>query len=236
MAWMDDLAGHAHKSLDERVRDALAMRGVTDAQIDHYGVGYIDGKLPDTYEIPVPFRAWCQGGRKLQDSYVFPLTNTLGVVRGFQFRSVDRQAKRYSDYFEDERQPEAIFFGLAQAMPHVWEHESIFLVEGPFDLFPIQSVFPGIVATLTARVTEPLIRVMKRLVKDVWMGYDNDPPGRQGCARFMKEHGKDFNCHDVVYPKTAFYDGRVSKDPCDLWEAWGQDGLGKFVRSVTGAV
>lgn len=228
MPWLDDLVTFAHSRLDDRVRDELALRGVSDDQIDLFQIGHLDRSLPPG--CPKEFTEWARGGARLDDVYVLPLTNVLGAVRGLQFRHVARERSGYDDFIVDKG--EAVLFGLAQAMPHIWKTESIFLVEGGFDLFPVQRAFPGVVATLTARVVESLTRVLRRMVTEVWLGYDMDPTGRKACASFAREHGKEFRCHTVTYPQPKSPNGKPPKDPNELWELWGDQRFGAFVQTV----
>lgn len=237
MTWMDDLTAYAAAGIDGRTKEALWGRGVTDEQIAEYGLGYLDRDLPDL-PYSETFLKWADNGNKLDDVFVLPLTNTLGAIKGFQFRHVDRERAGYMDFIAEKG--EAVLFGLNQAMPHVWKSRSVFLVEGAFDLFPVQRVNPATVATLTARVVDPLVRILRRLADQVVMGYDMDEAGRASCEKFAKWHGKaspvgakEFDVRIVDWPQAAM-DGGFIKDPSDLWEALGDDQFGKFVRSVSG--
>lgn len=205
------------------------MRGVSDAQINLFRIGYIDREFPA--DLPQDFLKWANG-KAIEDVYVFPLTNTLGDVRGFQFRYVDRERSGYMDYILDDGQP--VLFGLAQAMPTIWRTGHVLLVEGNFDLFPIQRAFPGTISTLTARVPENLIHTFRRLVREIWFGYDMDAAGRRGIANFARDHGQGFVVHQIDYPTPLMPNGKKAKDPGDLWEVWGDDKLGSLVRSLLG--
>ena len=230
MTWLDELTAHAQTNLSDRVRDALYARGVSDEQVAEYRIGYLDRKLPD-FEGMGDFLKWAHQGSRLDDVLVLPLTNTLGVIHGFQFRHVDRARKGYLDFLPYKE--ESVLFGLGQAMPHVWRTEGIWLVEGAFDLFPIQRHFPGVVATLTARVPENLVRVMRRMVRHVWVGYDMDAAGRSAAADFARGYSGDFRVETVYYPQAHVLGSTLpTKDPGDLWEAWGDEQLGRFVQSV----
>jgi len=222
MTWMDDLVAYAASKVDERVRDALLGRGVSDSQAAAYGIGHLCDELPD--DVPDEFRAWAKG--KIGDVLLFPLTNSLGDIRGFQVRSVERGKSGYSDYMPDKREP--CLFGLCQATKAMWETRSVFLVEGAFDLFPIQRAFPAVVATLTARAEPAFARLLKRLVDRVWVGYDMDAAGRRGCSGFARDHGRDLEVYIVSYPEP-----NKVKDPGDLWEAWGDSRLIPYVRALT---
>lgn len=232
MTWLDDLATAAQGGLNESVLDALSARGVSEAQVTSHGIGYLNGELPDI-DFPNTFLEWSGNGAKLRDVFVFPLTNALGAVRGVQFRYVDRARGGYMDFIDGK--DEAILLGLAQAMPFIWETRSVYLVEGAFDLFPVQRVFPGTVATLTARVTEPMIRLLRRLVSRIWLGYDADDPGQKAAERFQKNHGHEFNVRIIRYPRIPMVGtDKLSKDPGDIWETWGDSRFQTYLRPLLG--
>jgi DNA primase len=221
MNWMQELTSFAAAQVDERVRDALLGRGVSDEQIAQYQIGHLNKLLPDG--VSDNFRKWAVG--KLDDVLLFPLTNSVGEVLGFQVRSLAQGKRGYSDYLPEKR--EACLFGLGQALPKMWETRSVFLVEGAFDLFPVQRAFPPVVATLTAGVAPSLARLLRRTVDRVWMGYDMDAPGRRGCDYFARVHGHDFQVYIVKYPNLEGV-----KDPGDLWEAWGDSRVIPFIQDL----
>lgn len=228
--WLDALVSHAASRLDERVQEALFARGVSEEQMTVYQLGYLDRELP-SLDYPQEFLEWSHHGKKLDDVLVLPLTNTLGVVRGLQFRHVERDRTGYMDWFATKEEP--VLFGLGQAMPHVWATRSIYLVEGAFDHFPLQRHIPTIVATLTAHVGANFLRSLRRLVDEIWLGYDMDQAGRHACLAFTKAHGKEFTrVHTVTYPKVQIVGGHVVKDPGELWEAWGDSQVAQFVRTL----
>lgn len=212
--------------MPDRARETLWGRGVSDEQIEAFGIGYIGQELPGIL-LPEPFVKWASD--KLDDCFVLPITNAIGEIRGLQFRHVERGRSGYMDFLPE--QEEAVGFGLAQAMESVWKSEEVVLVEGGFDLLPIQRVKPAVVATLTARVTEPFVRLLRRLVRRVWIGYDNDSTGNRAYQRFLNQHGRDFDIRRLLYPKSLF-GGKAAKDPGDLWEAWGDTRLKQFLQTA----
>lgn len=228
MNWLDNLTTYAQKSLGDREREVLWGRGVSDEQIETYRLGYLEDGLPNLDLCPDTFRAWSDDGRKLKDVFLLPMTNTQNQVLGVQFRYVDRSRKGYMDFLADDE--EVSLFGLGPAMPHIWRTKSVWLVEGGFDLFPIQRVHPQTVATMTAKVSEPLFRILRRFVDDVWLGYDNDAAGIRGAQSFIKEYGDQVRVHEVRFPRVRKVNGEQSKDPADVWEAWGDEQLGVFIR------
>lgn len=226
MTWYDQLVEHACGQVDDRIAETLNARGVSDEQIREFKIGYLDKMLPP--EMPEAFLRWAHGGEKLDQVYVFPLTNVLGETHGVQFRHVQRDRTGYMDYFDQKG--EAVLFGLGQAAPHIWRTGSILLVEGNFDLLPVQRHIPQTVATLTARVVEPLLWYLRRICKRIDFGYDNDSTGRLGVSRFQKQHGHEFEIGDIKYPQLKMSNGKLSKDSSDLWELWGDRKLGNFLQ------
>lgn len=227
--WFEILVDHAHESVTDEVREALWSRGASDEQIAQFKVGYLDGDLPPA-EYPTPFLEWSGNGRKLAGCFLFPLTNTLGEVRGFQFRPVDRTKKEYMDFFLNRAEP--VFFGLGQAMPSIWTTGEAVLVEGAFDFFPAQRVHPGTISTLTAKVSDVLLRTLHRLVRRLFLFYDGDQLGRRVSEKFLKEHGPEFDVlRAITYPFGVTLNGKPIKDPADLWEAWGDDRFNPYLKS-----
>jgi DNA primase len=221
--WVKVLVDYASNNLTDRERDLLMGRGVSRDQMALYQLGHLNRSLPDG--LPEHFTRWAS--EKIDDVYLFPLTNTMGAVRGFQLRHVDRSIPGYQDYFLDKS--EACQFGLGQAIKAMWETRSVYLVEGTFDLFPIQRAMPAVVATLTAWCSPAMMRVLRRIVDRVYLGYDNDATGLKGHREFVERYGDEFEVYVVQYPKVP---GSKIKDPGDLWEAWGDTQLVPFIQAV----
>jgi DNA primase len=229
MGWVDDFVAFSKGNLDDRVLESLYFRGVSQEQVNLFQIGYINKVLPDT-QIPKSFLTQFNEGAKLEDSYVFPLTNPLGEILGFQFRAVERESKQYSDYLMTDAEP--VLFGLGQSMPHIWTLESACVVEGAFDFFPVQRVLPYTIATITSKIRDNLLRWLIRLVRRLYMFYDNDSPGLRANSDFLNEHGSKLELVKILeYPRGVTLPGtkKLVKDPGDLWEAWGDDKLGPFL-------
>lgn len=231
MRWLDDLVEKAHVNLKgERELEAAWSRGLSDEQIVEFKVGYLDGPISGI-AYPKEFLEWSRPGQKLVDVFVFPLTNALGQVKGVQFRHVKRDVKGYTDYFISKDEP--AYFGLAQAMPYVWETRRICLVEGVFDLFPVQRVFPYSVTTMTSSVTTTFYRFLLRNVKEVWFGYDSDGAGRKGVLEFREKYGSTFErIRSPQLPRLKMSNGKLTKDPSELWEVLGSEKLGVYLKTA----
>lgn len=232
MTWLEEFVALAHDCLGVRVIEALWARGVSSEQIEMYQLGYMSGQLPKL-EYPKAFLEWCRGGRRLEDSFVLPLTNALGQIRGLQFRRVDPDKKGYSDYTPFPEEPST--FGFVQAMPHIWRTEAVVIVEGVFDVFPVQRCIPQVIPMLTNRLSEAMGRALKRLVTDIWLAFDMDPKGREAVLRTSWTYRDRFTIHDIKFPSPMALDGRRRvKDPSELWEVWGDDRFKKVLQDLVG--
>jgi len=232
MSYLNTIAAYAKANLNDRAVESLMSRGVSEEQIELFGVGYIDGKLPELPAEAQDFLRWSCSGEKLPNMYAFPLTNLIGEVNGLQFRSLDKEVKGYRTFYDNKREP--ALFGLGQAANFLLDTEMVFLVEGVFDLFPVHRAIPWVTATLTARVTQKLARTLKRLVSVIWLGYDRDRAGREASDRVERFYGKVFDVRRFDFPDKTF-DGRPIKDLADLWESWGDDRTIEQVRKVVGS-
>jgi DNA primase len=227
VGFLADLAAHANAQMPQRVHEALWARGVSDQQIALFKIGWLSA-LP-ALEVPDEFKAWWAGHRwRLVNTYVFPLTNALGDIQGLQFRDVDENRRGYLDYFGSKEEP--IFFGLAQAMPSIWDTETVWLVEGVFDLCPLQRHLSNIISTIHAGVSKQLWRLLRRMVRRIHLAYDVDRVGAQVSYDIVREMGRHFEIKVVKFPRIPFRD-RFAKDPNEFWSIWGDDRLGAFARA-----
>jgi DNA primase len=227
MQWLEDLVEFAQFQLDEKVQEALWARGASEQQIEDYRIGYLNDQLPKA-DYPPGFLEWW-GRQPRDDVFVFPLTNTLGHVRGIQLRHVDPGRKGYTDYLATKEEP--ICFGLAQAMPAVWNTGRVCLVEGNFDLFPIQRQAPYTISTLHAGLPTPLWRVLRRLVRQISLVYDMDSGGKNAAFQITSKYGKHVKVQTIKLPLVPYKNrGRAIKDPGELWEVWGDGPLGVYLR------
>lgn len=230
MTWLDALVEHAHGGMTPDVREQLWQRGVTDAQIDGFQIGCLTGaKIRPGIEVSPRFHAWwATHSAQFGDALVFPLTSTLGVVHGLQFRDLQPKVRGYLDYFEVKEEP--AFFGLAQAMPSVWETERVWLVEGVFDLCPLQRHVPNVISTMHAGVSKQLARVLRRIARTLLIAYDMDSTGLSVSYDLARDLKDLFEVVIVKFPRVRLATGGIAKDPNELWSAWGDSGLGAFLQ------
>lgn len=233
MGFLADLATRAHAQMPRRVHEALWARGVNDQQIDLFKIGWLSGQLPSELKVPDEFKTWWGGHQwRLVNTYVLPLTNSLGEIQGLQFRDVDEKRGGYLDYFGSKE--EAVFFGLSQAIPSMWATEEVWLVEGSFDLCPLQRHLTNIVSTLRAGVSLPMWRLMRRMVRTIHLAYDMDSTGMKVAHDIVRKMGRHFSIKIVKFPPIPLESkGRLAKDPNEFWSVWGDARMGTFIRDYT---
>lgn len=227
-----DLVEYSKGRLGEEERLYLHGRGVDTDQINRFGLGYMKGDLPSFGD---SFDLWASGVGLSGGVYTFPLTDILGRVRGVQFRFEDTRRYRYLDYFEDD-EGYPVLFGLSQAISTVWVSETITVVEGVFDLFPLERLYGrGIVATLTAGVRSNFRRFLSRFCNRVVVAYDNDAAGDRAYNE-IKQGAVFYEVERLVCPKIRKQgvSDKYTKDFGDLWELWGDEKLKSYLIDQTG--
>lgn len=208
--------GDCRAALDDDRMELLLDRGVTREQADLFGIGYA-GKIehPDMLE-------WAKK-YQVEDVFVFPVTNACGDVCGVQCRSTNKDKKGWQKFFWSKT--DAMGFGLAQALPHIWETRTALLFEGNYDLFPIQRFRPNAFSVMTVHVSVKLMRLLERLCDRVVFCYDSDEAGVNAVETYKQRELK-FRV-DVLSPRLK---SGKAKDFSELWEMYGDPGILSFLE------
>lgn len=178
-------------------------------------------------------------GESLTGCLVFPQRSPKGTLLGVEVRSM------YEKWVGKYQLPAAawnpIWIGMQRAMPRVWAGGDVWVVEGAFDLFPLEWGVPetdAILASGRARLSWSHVEYLRRYCKGwVYMVYDNDEAGQQGMHGWTDKAGKwrqgalkslervKLRCMPIVY--------RGGKDPGEIWDAHGAEGIRKaFSRRI----
>lgn len=213
---------HGHLKNSTKALQYLVSRGVTEDQIYALKLGYIPPEVwppffskDDGTDAEKFYLNKSKNGYKLKGKLLFPLTNPLGLYRGFQVRTPSEETKDYWKFYTLDSDIDALFFGLKSAMPYIWETREVVLVEGIFDLFPIRRTFPNSICTGTARMSDLQIKFLKRYVDRITFALDNDEYGDRAYNVFRQEHSSHFQSLN----KLAY----LGKDPSDSWDRLGED-------------
>jgi len=224
-----DIVAKAHALMDYEDEDPfggyayLRSRGVTDEQIRTFtlGLGPKAVSMPPDTDDGARFNKQYRG--TLNGNVVLPLYNSSGTLRGIETRLWEE--RKYSQYYLDGWKEDAVFLGLPHALASIWETGTVFLVEGAFDYFPVQRVFPNTLCPLTAKLTDTQTRFLHRYARNVVFLFDRDAKGIGYSTRVMEQYnhtGTDrFLVHQLAYP---------AKDPGALYEAWGPDRFSSYLR------
>jgi DNA primase len=230
-AWVNKLIVEAHIGLTENnsvsataARQFLAGRGVSQDDIVIHNIGFA-GPSFVVSECAPDFVPWSD--QFLRDCIVFPIYSMLEEEIGMQIRLIDTQkhTRPYKQYYAYHRDIHPYFFGLPQALPHVYESGYLVIVEGIFDYFAVRKITPNVVAVLTSGVPVACRRFFKRFTKRVVALLDMDQPGREGAehlARYAESEG-----YHVVIPTYS------EKDPGELYKKGKMQEIQRIVSSTS---
>jgi hypothetical protein len=163
---------------------------------------------------------------------VCPMVSPKGGVIGFEARNTKKKA--LSEFVLPEGAWNPLWLGLTpEAMRRIWAGGDVWVVEGLFDLFPLQWVVPEtdvVLATLRARMTDKHVEFLRRFCKGwVHMVYDQDEQGRKATHGWTDQEGRfrwgalkklgrvGLRCRDVPYSG--------GKDPGEIWDKGGAPAL-----------
>lgn len=189
--FLDILARNLHASISRYpdILKYLYSRYVTDDDIREYELGF-------SKFISVPkesctdykrFIDECWKGRKIENKVIFPIKDRLGVTVGLIGRSIE--AKEFKVFVTEEAKYAGFFFGLFQALPHIYKEKKVFLVEGPFDLYALKRVLPNVIATLTSGISENQYNLIRRYCDVIMVIFDSDIPGKRGAREALEYKG-----------------------------------------------
>jgi DNA primase len=190
-----------------RARTYLAERGVGDAVIERFALGYAPGsgdalvkhlatqgvRREDALAAGLVARR-ADGGLydRFRDRVIFPIADTAGRVCAFGGRVLPGSARPGADappkYLNSPESP--IFqkgrtlYGLALARAAIRERGRAVVVEGYLDVVALaQAGIEEAVAPLGTALTVDQLRVLRRLSERVIACFDGDAAGRRAAAR-----------------------------------------------------
>jgi len=228
--FLDALTTILHASIS-RYPEALAYlksREVTAEDVRKYRIGY--SKVVRVPEDNSTDRARFQDetwqGRKLEGKIIFPFQDALDRTVGLAGRSIE--SKEFKNFVTEEGKFIGFFFGLAQALPYIYETRKVYLVEGFFDLLAFAKVFPNTVATVTSGLNEAQHDQLSFYCDTIVACFDSDQAGRDGTEKAMKWNNVRSMC---LGPALTGY-----KDPAECLEKLKLPAFTKFVKSMADKV
>lgn len=228
MTW---LAEHLQSlALSEEHEGYLLGRGAQEGTIARLGI-----KTWHPTQSPVPdeaFRAsFGPHGEAWEGWLMWPLLCPRGRVLGVSGRRAPY--KDISRHLLPEADWHPVFVGLTpDAMSRIWDGTDIWVVEGIFDLFPLEWARPHDVVLGTERAhmasqhIDFMTRFARRPGQRVWLVYDNDVAGQKAMhggvnAQGQKRLGALQRLQRAGVAAAPFaYSG---KDPGAVWEHGGAE-------------
>lgn len=221
--FLDALVGTLSQSIFryKPALDYLASRNVNEEEIKRYKIGYAkyinvpDDGTPDRKR----FMEENWKGKKFENMVIFPLQDGMGRVLGITGRSISDN-KLFNNFITEEAKFMGFFFGLAQALPHIYRTGRAFVVEGPFDTLAFSKVFPNTLGAMTAGISDAQRELLNFYAKQVVPVFDNDGPGRAAVRKIVvEEQWPEIEPLDLGY-----------KDPAEALARLSEPGFRKFVE------
>lgn len=170
-------------------------------------------------------------GERLGDWVLWPLYSPRGRVIGCAGRR--GTSKTITRYLLPEAAWQPIWTGLTpETMQRIWNGADVWVVEGIFDLFPLEWAIPEadvVLGSERAKLTDKHVEFLRRFCQGwVRVVYDNDEAGQHGVHGFIGDNGKKrwgaLQRLDRVGVKAAavMYRG---KDPGEVWNHGGAAGV-----------
>ena len=223
------------RRLPEEAEGYLLGRGMSEETIHRLGIG-----LWKTPAEPAPDKDFIErykGGRYLDGRLVCPAWSPRGNLIGFEARAWRRgEGKRITDYRLPAAAWNPFFLGLTEeTIEKLRAGGDVWIVEGLFDrvLELIVPTTDEVLATVRAKVSDAHVEFLRRWVRPpatVHIAYDNDETGRKQTHGWVDEKtgkprwGAITRLEHVgVSVRDVPYVG--GKDPCEIWEHTGTEGL-----------
>ncbi|MBR4411057.1 MAG: DNA primase [Firmicutes bacterium] len=220
----------------------MKNRGLDDAILKKFGIGYADEKWDSLYnhfkakgvdeKILLELGLISESKGKYYDKFrnrvMFPIINTSGKVIGFGGRAIGDDNPKYLNSPENKVfQKKNNLYALNISKQDIGKEGYAILVEGYMDAISLyQGGVRNVAASLGTALTENQTRLLKRYTKNVVLSYDADGAGQNAAMRGSEILIKD-DCKVKVLHVT---DG---KDPDEFIKKNGREA---FLKLIDGAL
>jgi len=234
---MNWLAAHFQTlTLDDDQEGYLLGRGAQEPTIERLGIKTWQA-LDEPCDDPVFCERYGDKGERLGDWMLWPLFSPKGRVIGCAGREGTK--KNITRYMLPAADWNPVWTGLTpETMQRIWDGADLWVVEGIFDLFPMEWAIPDgdvVLGSERARLTDKHVEFIRRFMVRagrcpnlVHMVYDNDETGKKGVHGWTDETGKvrwgAIKRLERVGVKATAPPYRA-KDPGDIWSQQGAAGI-----------
>lgn len=193
----------AHHSHGKNAREYLAKRQMREKTINEFHIGYApegwDHLVGYLTSKKVPLKSAVQSGLviakqegrgyydRFRERIMFPIFNINEQVVGFGGRVMDDTLPKYINSPETELfNKRSSLYGLNRAKKACRANDSVFIVEGYFDVLSMHQVgIDHTVATLGTGLTQEHIRILKGFCRRFFLVYDSDEAGVKATERIV---------------------------------------------------
>jgi DNA primase len=219
----------------------MAGRGLDDAVLKRFGVGYADGEWDSLYkalkgkgfdeklllELGLISSSKGRCYDKYRNRVIFPIINTRDKVIGFGGRVLDAGSPKYLNS-SDSRvfKKKANLYALNVTRQEIAKEDCAILCEGYMDVISLyRHGVRNVTASLGTALTAEQAAMLKRYTEQVVIAYDSDQAGRAAAERGM-DILRDAGCKVRVLRVTG------AKDPDEYVKAYGKDAFLALVDSA----
>lgn len=229
----------------EKGRRYFAERGLTQATITKYGLGYAPGGWRNLYDhlkakgftdnelFSANLCSRSQKNNELFDQFrdrvIFPIIDLRGNVVAFGGRVIDEGGPKYlntsdTPVFRKSRNLFSLNFAKRQ------KSDRMILAEGYMDVIAVnQAGFENVVATLGTALTSEQARIISGYAKEVVIAYDSDGPGQTAAHRAI-------NLFSEVGVETRIIKMEGAKDPDEYIKKFGAARFKNLLDNSDGAI
>lgn len=223
MIWLQQAAENL--SLSESTLDYLLGRGGSTASIEAMGLGEWNPLSSDIPDKDFSYRYGIRG-EKLEGYLTVPIRTVRGELLGFEFRSMrEKHIFRFLSVPKSNWNP--VWIMHPESPQKIWDGGSVWIVEGVFDLLPMEWVVPpqdAVLASIRAGLTRKHVDFLQSVgTPRVHMVYDRDAAGRTATQKALKMLGRS----GIPSSRVSYVGG---KDPGEIWDSAGKNGLLKAFK------
>lgn len=225
--------------LPEEVAGFCMGRGIPEARLSDIGVKLWDSRLVPR-DCPDSSFEHGRRGQHWDRRIVIPLWGPQQQLLGVETRTWGVGVKKQlCQYLLPEASWNPVFVGLTEGVVRsIWGGSDVWITEGFFDMGAVEHIVErGVVlATLRARLSPKHVQFLQRTCTGtVHMAYDNDETGRKQTVGYVEaatgkrrwgalDALRAAGLHAVDEPY------RGGKDPGEIWEREGTEGLRRAFR------